>query len=65
LEAAGPVALVPAGLAGCSQPHPACLCEQGVEAERKGIALNIFKLEDYGIKYGYSPLLVAHPDTLR
>jgi len=37
---------------------------EGVEAKMKGIALNTFKLEDYGVKYGYSPLLVTHPDTL-
>lgn len=36
-----------------------------VEARRKGVDLNVFKLEDYGINYGYSPLLVAHPETLR
>ena len=23
------------------------------------------RLEDYGIKYGYSPVLLAHPDALR
>ncbi|KAF5842796.1 NMT1/THI5 like-domain-containing protein [Dunaliella salina] len=37
---------------------------EGVEAKRKGIALNTFKPEDYGVQYGYSPLLVAHPDSL-
>ncbi|KAI7841695.1 hypothetical protein COHA_004562 [Chlorella ohadii] len=37
---------------------------EGVEAQRKGVELNAFKLEDYGIKYGYSPVLLAHPDAL-
>lgn len=34
-------------------------------AERAGVQLNTFKLEDYGVAYGYSPVLAAHPDTLR
>lgn len=38
---------------------------EGIEASRKGVELNVFKLEDYKVQYGYSPLLVAHPDTLR
>ena len=38
---------------------------EGVEARRKGVELNAFKLEDHGIKYGYSPLLVSLPETLR
>ncbi|MCS7019774.1 MAG: ABC transporter substrate-binding protein [Cytophagales bacterium] len=32
---------------------------EGVEAEEKGIALNYFRLSDYGIPYGYSPVIVA------
>jgi hypothetical protein len=38
---------------------------EGVEASMAGVDLNTFKLEDYKIPYGYSPLMVAHPDTLR
>lgn len=38
---------------------------EGVEAKIKGVELNTFRLEDYNIPYGYSPLLVAHPDFLR
>jgi ABC-type nitrate/sulfonate/bicarbonate transport system substrate-binding protein len=37
---------------------------EGIEARRKGVDLNVFKLGDYGIPYGYSPTLVAHPSTL-
>lgn len=37
---------------------------EGVEAARKGVELNVFKLADYRIPYGYSPVLLAHPDTL-
>uniref|UniRef100_A0A7S0S6H2 Thiamine pyrimidine synthase n=1 Tax=Chlamydomonas leiostraca TaxID=1034604 RepID=A0A7S0S6H2_9CHLO len=37
---------------------------EGVEAEMRGVELNVFKLEDYRVAYGHSPLLVAHPDTL-
>jgi len=33
---------------------------EGVEARRRGIALNAFRMEDYGIPYGYSPVLLAH-----
>jgi ABC-type nitrate/sulfonate/bicarbonate transport system substrate-binding protein len=32
---------------------------EGVEADGKGIKLNTFQLGDYGIPYGYSPLLVG------
>ncbi|KAK9809928.1 hypothetical protein WJX72_001872 [[Myrmecia] bisecta] len=38
---------------------------EGIEAKQKGVELNAFRLGDYGVPYGYSPLLVAHPDTLR
>ena len=38
---------------------------EGVEAELAGVALNAFKLGDFGVPYGYSPVLLAHPDTLR
>lgn len=37
---------------------------EGVAAQQAGIELNTFKLEDYGISYGYSPMVAAHPDTL-
>ncbi|KAF6254748.1 NMT1/THI5 like-domain-containing protein [Scenedesmus sp. NREL 46B-D3] len=37
---------------------------EGVAAQRANVALNTFKLEDYGIPYCYSPVLAAHPDTL-
>lgn len=37
---------------------------EGVEAELKGVELNTFKLGDYGIKYGYSPVLLAHRDEV-
>ncbi|ACL24836.1 ABC transporter substrate-binding protein [Chloroflexus aggregans] len=38
---------------------------EGVQARRAGIALNAFHLDDYGIPYGYTPILLAHPDALR
>ncbi|XP_024533513.1 uncharacterized protein LOC112347219 [Selaginella moellendorffii] len=37
---------------------------EGVQAKRKGIELNEFILEEYGIPYCYSPVVIAHPDTL-
>ncbi|CAE7517718.1 thiY [Symbiodinium natans] len=37
---------------------------EGVLAERAGQHLHCFGLEDYGIPYGYSPVLLAHPDDL-
>ncbi|KAL4444363.1 hypothetical protein ABPG75_012100 [Micractinium tetrahymenae] len=37
---------------------------EGVEAARAGVELNAFKLGDYGIPYGYSPVLLAHPDAI-
>jgi len=30
---------------------------EGVEAEMEGLGLNIFKAEDYGVPYGYSPVI--------
>jgi len=36
-----------------------------VEASRRGVELNIFRLGDYQIPYGYTPLLVATADTVR
>jgi len=38
---------------------------EGIEAKRAGIDLNAFKMEDFGIPYAYSPLVMAHPDTLQ
>ena len=35
---------------------------EGVEATVKNVELNVFKLEDYGIPYGYSPVLMANRD---
>ena len=37
---------------------------EGVQAEQQGVALNYFVLGDYGIPYGYSPVLLAHSDRL-
>ncbi len=39
--------------------------QEGIEAKRAGVALNAFGLEEFKVPYGYSPLLVAHPDTVR
>lgn len=38
---------------------------EGVMAERKQVALNAFYLKDFDIPYGYSPVLLAHPDMLQ
>lgn len=32
---------------------------EGVQAEDEGIKLNLFKMSDYGIPYGYSPVLMS------
>eukprot|EP00457_Paulinella_chromatophora_P010482 gb/GEZN01010586.1/.p1 GENE.gb/GEZN01010586.1/~~gb/GEZN01010586.1/.p1 ORF type:complete len:363 (-),score=53.65 gb/GEZN01010586.1/:101-1189(-) len=37
---------------------------EGLLATRAGQKLNMFKLEDFGIPYGYSPVLLACPSTL-
>ena len=37
---------------------------EGVEAALNGINLNRFRLEDYGIPYGYSPILLCREDVL-
>ena len=37
---------------------------EGVLAERAGQRLHYFALEDYGIPYGYAPVLLAHPSLL-
>ncbi|KAK9806673.1 hypothetical protein WJX73_006859 [Symbiochloris irregularis] len=38
---------------------------EGIEAERKGIKLNTFKLAEAGIPYGYTPVLIASASMLR
>eukprot|EP00471_Norrisiella_sphaerica_P007425 CAMPEP_0184490330 /NCGR_PEP_ID=MMETSP0113_2-20130426/17626_1 /TAXON_ID=91329 /ORGANISM="Norrisiella sphaerica, Strain BC52" /LENGTH=366 /DNA_ID=CAMNT_0026874167 /DNA_START=76 /DNA_END=1176 /DNA_ORIENTATION=+ len=37
---------------------------EAVKASRRGTQLNVFTLEDYGIPYGYSPVLLANSETL-
>lgn len=37
---------------------------EGVESEQLGFELRPFRLGDYGIPYGYSPVLIAHGDQL-
>ncbi len=37
---------------------------EGVEARSKGIELNSFAMADYGIPYGYSPIVLAHTDKI-
>jgi ABC-type nitrate/sulfonate/bicarbonate transport system substrate-binding protein len=32
---------------------------EGIQAKNEGIALNLFKMADYGIPYGYSPIILA------
>jgi ABC-type nitrate/sulfonate/bicarbonate transport system substrate-binding protein len=32
---------------------------EGIQAAEEGIALNLFKMADYGIPYGYSPVILA------
>jgi ABC-type nitrate/sulfonate/bicarbonate transport system substrate-binding protein len=32
---------------------------EGIQAENEGIDLNLFKMADYGIPYGYSPIILA------
>lgn len=38
---------------------------EGVEAQRKGVELNAFYLDQFGIPYGPSPLLIALPETVK
>lgn len=38
---------------------------EGVEAAQNGIELNVFRMEDYQIPYGYTPLILAHISSLR
>ena len=37
---------------------------EGVMAARDGIGLNEFYLDEYDVPYGYTPLLLARPDTI-
>eukprot|EP01052_Picozoa_sp_SAG31_P040743 SAG31_NODE_5981_length_2227_cov_3.720395_1_plen_367_part_00 len=37
---------------------------EGVEAQLKGVELNAFYLQDFGIPYGYAPILMAHPKMI-
>ncbi|WP_267163831.1 ABC transporter substrate-binding protein [Halovenus salina] len=37
---------------------------EGVLAERDGIDLTPFYLDDYGVPYGYTPVMLARPDTI-
>jgi NitT/TauT family transport system substrate-binding protein len=37
---------------------------EGLLAERAGTPLRGFSLHEYGVPYGYTPLVLAHPDTL-
>lgn len=38
---------------------------EGLEARLQRLELNAFQLGDYGIPYGYSPVLVAHADYIQ
>lgn len=37
---------------------------EGVEADSKNIALNKFKMSDFGIPYGYSPVIIAKKENI-
>lgn len=37
---------------------------EGVEAKLKGVELNTFLMQDFGVPYGYAPCLLAHPKVL-
>lgn len=37
---------------------------EGVQARRDGIDLRGFGLDEYDVPYGYTPILLAHPETL-
>jgi len=37
---------------------------EGVMADRDGIGLNAFYLDEYDVPYGYTPLLLARPETI-
>ena len=38
---------------------------EGVDAQLKGVELNTFSLDEYGVPYGYTPVLAALPQTLK
>ncbi|MDX1940193.1 MAG: ABC transporter substrate-binding protein [Saprospiraceae bacterium] len=38
---------------------------EGIDARLRNVELNIFKLADFHIPYGYSPLLVGHPVLIK
>lgn len=38
---------------------------EGVQAENNGIALRLFKMEDFGIPYGYSPVIMGSYKAIR
>jgi NitT/TauT family transport system substrate-binding protein len=37
---------------------------EGVQAERDGVGLNAFALDDYGVPYGYTPVMLARPTAV-
>lgn len=37
---------------------------EGIRAQQEGIKLNLFKMADYGIPYGYSPVIMANRETV-
>ena len=37
---------------------------EGVDAQLRGVELNAFSLDQYGVPYGYTPVLAALPQTL-
>lgn len=37
---------------------------EGVEGRMEGIELNVFRMEEYGIPYGYTPLILAHTSLI-
>ena len=41
------------------------LGHEGVQAEMEGVRLNVFKLSDYSIPYGFTPILIGNPETMR
>lgn len=38
---------------------------EGIDAMQRGLQLNAFAVTQYQIPYGYSPVVIAHPHTLR
>ena len=38
---------------------------EGILAKHKGVDLNAFSLSDFKVPYGYSPVLLAAPASLR